>query len=269
MVQILVPIDFSTSAMHALEYALKLGEKMPSNICLIHCLSDLVEETNAILSNKQVEVELQKIKTDLTQKHPSQKVTVRIEQGYPEDILVGISKRDEPDVIVMGTKSKEETIKELLGSVTSDVIKKARVPVLAVPHKSSVNLDRLNRILFVTDFGESDYRSLHKLVRLVSPFETQIHAVHFTTSMPDKWDKKRIEQMQAYCEKTYRNHTMDFEFITGSDFLHALDVYMANKSIDMIAMTRHKRNMISKIFHSSITRKLLFHTEVPLLVFHE
>lgn len=269
MVQILVPIDFSTTAMHALEYAVKLGEKMPSNICLIHCLSDLLEGNKEVLSEQQVEDGLEKIKSDLVQKHKIQSASIRIEKGYPEDVLVSISKRDEPDVIVMGTKSKEETIKELLGSVTSDVIKKARVPVLAIPHESSINLNRLNRILFVTDFGESDYRSLHKLVRLVSPFETTIHAVHFAASLPDKWDRKRIEQMQAYSEKTYRNHSMDFKFITDSDFLHSLDVYMANNSIDMIAMTRHKRNMISKIFHSSITRKLLFHTEVPLLVFHE
>lgn len=269
MVQILVPIDFSKAAMHALDYALNLGVKLPSDICLFHCLSEIVDDSNEVLPKEKVEEALQKIKSDIQNKYKSQKVSLRIEMGYPEDVLVEISIEEEPDVIVMGTKSKGETIKELLGSVTSDVIKNARVPVLAVPDKSSVNLNRINRILFVSDFSESDYRSLHKLVRLVSPFETQIHGVHFTTALPDKWDRKRIEQMRLYCEKTYRNHSMLFEFITDPDFIHSLDVYIENKGIDMIAMTRHKRNMISNIFHSSITRKLLFHTEVPLLVFHE
>ena len=185
------------------------------------------------------------------------------------DILVEISNQELPNVIVMGTKSKGETIKELLGSVTSDVINHAVVPVLAVPAESSINLKEINRILFVTDFGETDYRSIHKLMTLIEPFETKVYVTQFASGAPDKWDKDKLVQMRIYCEETYRNYHLEFDYISGDDFLNSLDEFISTKGINLIAMTKHKRNMISKFFHPSITRKVLFHTDIPLLVFHE
>ncbi|MCU4162549.1 universal stress protein [Carboxylicivirga caseinilyticus] len=270
MVRIYVPVNFSEYSVNAIDYAMTLAQKLDVDITLLHCKHAYNEDTENVLNDQQVKENFQ----ELLQKYKNQfsenlKVHTRHVNGYPEDVLVDLSEKEEPDVIVMGTRSKGETIKELLGSVTSDVIKNAKVPVLAVPAESSIDLNRISHILFVTDFGDQDYRSIHKLIKLVTPFETLIHAVHFATSDPDRWDKKRLEEMRLYCAETYRKYKMEFEFITGDDFIASLDDYIGRNSIDLIAMTRRKRNMISKIFHPSITRKILFHTDVPLLVFHE
>lgn len=288
MVRIFVPINFSEYSINALNYAITLGQKIPSEVTLVHCAVPLVDATETIgsqtvLSEADVLIDHSKavIEEQLTKLIQSidkrlsenQKRNLRIvtdlETGYPEDVLVELSKKEEPDVIVMGTKSKGETIKELLGSVTSDVVRNAKVPVLAVPAESSINIEEINNILFVTDFNTSDYRSLHKLVRLITPFETCIHAVHFTTSLPDKYDKMKLEEMRFYCDRTYRNHQINFECITSDSFIDSLDQVIADKQVSLIAMTRHKRNVISQIFHPSFSRKILFHTDIPLLVLHE
>lgn len=272
MVRIFVPINFSEYALKTVEYAMALGRKVAAEITLIHCTYPLSEETQKPRSEKEIEEAFLSLQQNLLKRVPSGQtidIQTRVLHGYPEDVLVELSKTDEPDAIIMGTSSKGETIKELLGSITSDVLKNAKVPVLAVPKESLINLDKKSQILFVTDFGNKDYRSLHKLIRLISPFDTLIHVVHFATSSPDQWDKKRLEEMHQYCLETYRKYEMNFEFITGEDFILTLDNYIEKNNIGMIAMTRRKRNMISQIFHPSITRKILFHTDVPLLVFHE
>lgn len=289
MIQIIVPVNFSEYAINALNFALNLGLKLQSEITIIYCQPPLTainnEETEEELSrdeaherlrliNGENEIKLRHIKADFEKKlaklhNENVKLKIDIQTGYPEDVLIAISEMQSPDVIVMGTKSKGETIKELLGSVTSDVIKNAKVPVLAVPAQSSIHLKEINRVLFVTDFGNSDYRSLHKLIRLLEPFETKIYAIHFTTSEPDKWDKKKLEEMRYYCETTYRKYHIDFDFITGESFIESLDSMIIQKGINLIAMTRRKRNLITTMFHPSFTRKILFHTDIPLLVFHE
>lgn len=270
MVRIFVPVNYSDYSVNAVQYAIKLGQKIPSTITLITCKDPIVSKAESGTK----EVKLEEFKASIEAKfNELQKQNInlitRSEIGYPEDVLVQISIKEEPDAIIMGTRSKGETIKELLGSITSDVVKNAKVPVLAVPANSMVDTDRLSNILFVTDFGDSDYRSLHKLIRLITPFQTQIFATHFKASHPDKWDKNRLEEMRLYCKQTYRNYNISFDFITGEDFITDLDVFIESNKIDLIAMTRHKRNMISKILHPSITRKMLFHTDIPLLVFHE
>jgi nucleotide-binding universal stress UspA family protein len=270
MIRLFVPINYSDYSVNAVNYAIKLGQKIPSTITLITCKDPIIsKEENGIK-----ELKLEELKASIEagfneQQKQNINLITRSIIGYPEDILVQISIKEEPDAIIMGTNSKGETIKELLGSITSDVIKNAKVPVLAVPANSTVDTDRLSNILFVTDFGDCDYRSLHKLIRLIAPFQTKIFASHFKASQPDKWDKKRLEEMRLYCKQTYRNYNIGFNFITGEDFIKDLDSFITSNKIDLIAMTRHKRNMISKILHPSITRKILFHTDIPLLVFHE
>ncbi|MBS2098735.1 universal stress protein [Carboxylicivirga linearis] len=270
MVRIYVPVNFSEYSVNAINYAMTLAQKLEVDITLLHCSHAYHDDDSEKLDDTQIrnhfDVLLKKYQPQLTS---NVRMHTRHVKGYPEDVLVELSVSDDPDVIVMGTRSKGETIKELLGSVTSDVIKNAKVPVLAVPAESTIDLNKISHVLFVTDFGEQDYRSLHKLIKLVTPFNTVIHAVHFATNMPDRWDKKRLEEMRLYCAETYRKYKMEFEFITGDDFIDSLDDYIKSKETDLIAMTRRKRNMISKIFHPSITRKILFHTDVPLLVFHE
>jgi len=274
MVRIFVPVNFSDYTINAVNYALKLGQKIPSVISLISCREPLSDSDEGRVDSKDYEEQLRLFKEDVaarlsTVQKENINLLTRIETGYPEDVLVEISVKEEPDVIVMGTRSKGETIKELLGSVTSDVIKNATVPVLAVPAESSVDVEKISHVLFVTDFSDTDYRSFHKLIRLIAPFQTKIFAVHFRAVEPDKWDKNRLEEMRLYCYQTYRNYDVEFNFITGDDFIDSLDSFIAENNIDLIAMTRRKRNMISKILHPSITRKILFHTDIPLLVFHE
>ncbi|WP_439182183.1 universal stress protein [Carboxylicivirga taeanensis] len=277
MVRIFVPVNFSDYSLNAVNYALNLGQRIPSAITLISCQPPLDDsnadnsEVKSRVINEQVLLDLKtKVEQELNeQQRDNITLLSRLERGYPEDVLISITNREEPDVIVMGTCSKGDTIKELLGSVTSDVVKNAKVPVLAVPANSKANTNNISNILFVSDFQDCDYRSLHKLIRLISPFKTQIFAVHFKASIPDKWDKERLEEMRLYCEQTYRNYEIDFSFITGEDFITELDNFITQNNIDLIAMTRHKRNMISKLLHPSITRKILFHTDIPLLVFHE
>lgn len=270
MVRINVPVNFSEYSINAINYALALAQKLDVDITLLYCKFDVEEDSEDNFSDEEI---LQHFNALLERFKPRTsehiRLHTRILHGYPEDVLVRLSEEEEPDAIVMGTKSKGETFKELLGSVTSDVIKNSKVPVLAVPADSMIDVEHINHILFVTDFGEQDYRSLHKLNKLITPFATKVHAVHFTVREPDRWDKKRLEEMRLYSVETYRKYHIDFEFITGEEFIESLDAYIKSNKIDMIAMTRHKRNMISKIFHPSITRKILFHTDVPLLVFHE
>lgn len=290
MIQILVPVTFTDKSYNALTYALTLAGKLPSRVVILHCfsayvsLAEIDEETGeSILKGPEKTVlqeREQKARNELrnlcdktvAEMTPVQKENILLEglleYGYPEDVIPQFGDRMGADVIVMGTKSKGETIKELLGSVTSDVIKKSVSPVLSVPVNSSVDLEKLSKILFLTDFGDSDYISLHKLIRLITPFKTQIHAVHFQQRPPDKHELRRMESFRDYCFATYRNHELLFKHESASNYIQSLEDYSSKNHITLIAMTRRRRSIVSKWFSPSITRKTLFSTDIPLLVFH-
>lgn len=183
----------------------------------------------------------------------------------PSSVLREISTRINSD----GTKSKGETIKELLGSVTLDVIKKSTFPVMVVPNNYIFNPQQLTNILFITDFAKCQYASLHKLVQLVGAFKTRIHNVQYCPSGKEKVDAEQLKEYSEYCKTTYRNQNMICDYICGQDMLAASNEYILNNHIDLMAITRNKRNFIAKMIHPGQTRKILFNAEIPTLFFQQ
>jgi len=286
MINILVPVTFTDYSLNALTYALTLAGKFPSVVTILHSFSEY-EDIEELEGDETLTVEEMDIRhreqnardrlaelyqSTINKMNSLQDKNIgiqnRFEFGYPEDIIKAVCEETNPDVVVMGTKSKGETIKELLGSITSDVMKKVNVPVLAVPASSSIDLEELSKVLFITDFCENDYVPMHKLIRLISPFHTFIHAVKFVHHSPDKKESQKKEEFRDYCQSTYRNHQLEFYYQQSEQFVPALEEYVETNNIDLIAMTRRKRNMIAHLFSPEITRKILFHTDIPLLVFH-
>lgn len=287
MIKLLVPVNFSEYSLNALKFGLTLAEKFPAEITILHCFglyeskSELnltdVEKINLRQEVEKQEEEAREKLNRLTldkvnSMSPSQKknitLKVRFEYGYPEDVIPIISQKENCDVIIMGTKTKGETIKELLGSITGDVIQKVTAPVLAVPAHSVVDLSRIGKVLFLTEFDEQDYFSIHRLIRIITPFDTEIHAVHFCYKKGEETEMLKMEKFKVYCDSTYRNHKIIYQILKGKDFVETIEQYVQEHQIDILAMTRKKRNFLQRFFNASITRKLLFHTDIPLLVFH-
>lgn len=291
MIKILVPVIPCDYSLNALSFGLSLAEKFPAEITVFHCFpvyedrqvldateqhSGKTKEVSANLPEQQEPVVREKLKT-LAQERliavpDFQRANItlkyRFEYGYPEDVIPELSRQENYDVIIMGTKTKGETIKELLGSITGDVIQRVTAPVLAVPAHSAVDLSRIGKVLFLTEFDERDFFSMHRLIRIMTPFDTEIHAVHFCHKKENPNDIEKLERFKEYCESTYRNHKILFHVLAGKDFVKSMEEYATENKIDIIAMTRKKRSLLHRWFNKGITRRLLFHTDIPILVFH-
>ena len=61
---------------------------------------------------------------------------------------------------------------------------------------------------------------------------------------------------------------MNAGWLVGNDISGSLQKIIDEEKIDILSLTTHKRNMISRLFNPSIARKMVFHTNTPLLVFH-
>jgi hypothetical protein len=71
------------------------------------------------------------------------------------------------------------------------------------------------------------------------------------------------------------------EYLSGTEFsIHdqysneenvnkAINNYVKNEGIDILAMIRRKRSFLASLFHKSITTKEAFHSPVPLLILHD
>lgn len=285
MIKILVPVSFSDYSLNALSYALKLAEKFKSEITILYCFSNYLsrdkdqEEPKGTPKYAEIEIaeeSARKRLRQLTEKlllesksHKNLHIQYRFEIGYPEDVIPEVSKAMKSEVIVMGTSNKDGAIKQAMGSITGDVMSRAAAPILAVPANSRMDDQKIGKVLFLMELSDRDFFSLHRLIRIITPFKTQVFAVHHQTSKRvDKIDEERITKLKEYCHNTYRNLTIDFDTLMGGNFTESIEEYVKENNIDLIAMTRRRRTLLRQLFSPSVTKKMLYSTEIPLLIFH-
>lgn len=284
MINILVPVNFTDYSLNALLYAVQLTEKFKAGITILHCFSDYLSKNRGEIDEEvnSSEIELQEqeyrerlrlLTAQMVDKaallHDNLQVQYRFELGYPEDVIPQVSLSMKSDIIIMGTSSKDDELKQVMGSVTGDVVKKATAPVLAVPARSKVNHRKLGKILFLMELDERDFFSLHRLMRIITPFNTQVIAVHYHSGKKlTTAEEEKMAELKSCCTAIYKSGNIDFTSITGSNFGQSIEDFVKGNHIDLIAMTRKRRTILRKLFDPSATKKMLYETDTPLLIFH-
>jgi nucleotide-binding universal stress UspA family protein len=284
--RILVPVDFSDYSKNACQYAIGIAEKLGAEILLLHAYYfpvinsfDLGDGLSVVVNLNDTVTEIaEKARTGLqdlynellvqvTQKNFQHvKLNYMLANGNPINEILDVYYSYRPDLIVMGTQGKTKEAKEQFGSVAATTINETKVPVLTIPEGSIYRgISRVN-ILYATNFDESDYKAIKKLMTLVYLFDVKINFVHI--GKMDQVSQNKIENLKNLFNNLYPGYQIECSIIEHEDILNTLQKFISDRSIDIIAMTTHKRNIISRIFYPSMTKKMLFQTDIPMLAFH-
>ncbi|MDH5481838.1 MAG: universal stress protein [Candidatus Bathyarchaeota archaeon] len=130
---LLICIDGSPNSSKALDYALRLADKMDSKITVLNVQEQkihkkapkAVEELgHKILAKSLTAVGKKKVKVD-----------TKLKIGVPSDSIVEVATKGKYDLIVLGSRGLGTVDRFLLGSVSDDVSHKAKCSVLIVPTK--------------------------------------------------------------------------------------------------------------------------------------
>ena len=145
----------------------------------------------------------------------------------------------------------------------------SEVPVLVVPESSPVQeLKNFSTILYATNFDEKDFVVLDKLMSILFPFDIKVVCAHVGYAKGNGWDLAKLNGMKDILKEKYRSESFECKLIVGNNTLDSLENFIKDEKIDILSLTTHKRNMISRLFNPSLARKMAFHSNTPLLVFH-
>lgn len=284
--RILIAVNFTTSSDKAMAFAVQLLHTLDCHIRLIYCYSDFIEleeyaqiklnaETSAKdvkevfvnrLMNQEAEVKRLWEATGTTALLTLSSMSVK---GEVESMVSYEADTWHPSLVVVGSSVEKNTFTELMESTASDVIDKTQSPVLVVPRNTEIVAEKMNHILFLTNFKSEEYISLHRLIELLPGHGATLHCVRYLHDHPDQWDHMRLEALREYINQTYPNHGIVCETLTGDHHLEALNHYVKEKNMGILALTRRKRKAIFKFLHPDISHKLLHHAHMPVLVFNE
>jgi len=287
--RILVPVDFSDTSINACYYAIGLAQKLKAEVKLLYAYFNPVmtaepyDETYSYqigleklvfnLENeakKQIKELIKELKSHIEKENiKSVKITYHLDRGIPDDAILDYCREYKPGMIVIGSSGMGGKISDIIGSVTKRVIRKATVPVLAIPGKVKyTGIKYGGNVLYATNFDDSDYKSIRMLLSYVRPFEMKVHVVHIAEDSDEPLVKAKMDELKRFFAKEYEELKMTFFIDEHEDVLAGLDEYVEDAGINLLALTTHKRGMIERLFNPSLARQMLFHSNIPLLVFH-
>ena len=274
MVNILVPTDLSEVSKIAVQYALKIVNKLGGTLTVLHVVT-IIQPTRATmrLQLKSLEKELMDtsredmeafVKTITKQLKTEVSIKVKVAKGTSfNDAVKREAKKLRTGLIVMGTKGASGLRKYVLGSNTASVIEVSHVPVLAVPELGEFK--SFKNVVYATDL-KNVQKELKTLIPYLEKFNSTVHLLHVTSSLKEVSAlEKKIDGIVKKAGVT----NVICKVIVNKNIDEAIDYYVAESKADLLTMFTHDVSFYEKLFNRSMTRKMAFHSKIPLLAFRQ
>ena len=276
MKKILFPTDFSETANNAFVYVLEMAKAFKAEVLVLHVfhlpivtyeaypayVADVLDnmELNTFENFKDQIPYLKKIAEE--HHFDSAKMNYILEQGDLVSVVKKIAKKEQVDLIVMGTHGASGLKETFLGSNTGSVLSNVPITLLCVPDNAKFN--SIQKIAFTTRFRNKDYTALKQVVDFANGINAKVKCLYVRTADSDV-EESVIERWRTNFEK----ESVSFFTVPDNDVETTVFDFITGQEIDILAMLTYKRSFFQELFRESFTKRMSYHTEIPLLVLHE
>jgi len=276
MKKILFPTDFSDVSNNAFIYALKLADSINAAIITMHVyqlpqanyinvaeylheIYDVTELSNFENYKDEVPI-LRRIAEENNLEHV--KISHALILGNLIHEIQKITQQEHIDFVVMGTKGATGLKETFLGTVATKVMNDVKAVILAIPERCKYQ--PIKKILFITQYKPEDINSFMKVMAFANIFQSHTDCLRVVSpNHDDKHDN--MKDWNTLIEK----HDITFHTIKGDDVEGIILNFIELHKINMIAMHVYRRNFFEKLFQTSLSKKLAFHIDIPILAIHE
>lgn len=274
MKKILVPTDFSSNATKAVNYAVSIAKVANAEMVLLH-VSDQVTDGSPLTGAYNPEVssnlnyQLQTIQQSIKETE-NINVKTKVVTGNITEAILRAAEQEEADLLVMGTLGATGLKRKLFGTQSAAVISKSNVPVIVVPFDFAWSFPK--KILLAINDPQEDAHLLQPVFNLASLFHSEVIVAIFSRRDHEAVDimehARNISSIQRNLQKEFTATNIQTVHLSGDDFSETLKDFIERHQIDMLAMIAHERHGLDSMLHKSMTKKMSYHTTVPLLALH-
>lgn len=284
----IVPVDFSDHSVKACDIAFHLAYRHKASIILLNSFLDPYMAGDMQLSDsisydiadsemrqvmeKEAGLLMEKFAKKLREriKHselPPVKFTTRIVEGVPEEAIVELAKEKKPELIVMGTRESGKKEKELIGSVTAEVLDSCRFPVFTVPESAEIShMDDIRHMVFFSNLDQEDILALDAAYRFFTEERLIVTIVNVPSRKLGNNRKSTCDRLLAYCSEHYPRYTFKAADLSLNNVADDFQAIERQQPIDLIAVPNKKKNIFARLFNPSIAHKMLFYSDIPMMV---
>jgi nucleotide-binding universal stress UspA family protein len=273
MKTILVPTDFSDVASNALKYAIELAKFRPAKIILLHIYQIPIptgEVPIMMITPQELESEnMKRIKNLEKQVINKSKGKIAIESfvksGFTVEEIISTIKEKNVDLVIMGITG-DKASELLIGSHTSSLIRQTQTPVLIIP--KDAKFKEVEKIVLAYNYNQPvNLSAINNIKKFAKLFNAKILVLD--VEKPEKIPMYENTAAGESLEKSLKDIDHALFFSSAEDITDGINIFADEHKCDWVAMIPHKHNILSRLFNKSNTKKMAFHTHIPLLSIHD
>jgi nucleotide-binding universal stress UspA family protein len=265
---ILCPVDFSDLSGHALRHAARLAACGSAKLVTVYAnwfdappyfTAGRIEELKKEFRDSQAEAERSLaafVKSTLGERAAA--VEIRVAEGLPADVILGLAASAGAGLIVMGTHGRTGYNRWMMGSVAERVLRESPVPLLTVRGPSA---EPIRRILCPVDDTGASREALSVAAELAGCLGATLTALHVrephaNTAPPDLCSWMPAEE-SARCEvRVVARHGDAASEIIG---------FAAEESFDLLVLGSPRRKFFDGLVLGTTTLRTVRHASCPVL----
>lgn len=206
-------------------------------------------------------------------------VVHRIERGInAAPTIVDYAAENDVDLIVMGSHGRRGFRRLILGSVTAEVVRYAKRPVLVVRHEAGTDPPHeVDRIIVPVDFSPATGEALALAAELAATLEVPIDLLHAIEPIP----YVQMAYPVAVDDEEFKTHAQRRldeivqELDTSAEIRTSIAVGPADQAVadtasrtssPIVVMASHGHSGLARVLLGSTTERLLRNAPCPVLV---
>jgi len=162
----------------------------------------------------------------------------------------------------MGITGSSRLTQVFMGTNTLNVVRHISCPVLIIP--PDAKFTGLKKVVLTSDFKDvARTTPFIGLKKILDTFEPELDILNVDSEhYVELTDEYKIEREAM--EDKLGSYNPNFSFLRSYDFLDGINNYVETRDIDAIVTIPRKHNFVSQLFKTSHTKKLAYHSNVPI-----
>ncbi|WP_316814297.1 universal stress protein [Pedobacter heparinus] len=270
---ILVLVDFSDAAVNAAKYAAAITTRFKtSRIILYHSVSvplatdiPLQNPLPAVDFHQESREKLKELQRDIQQLVADDiEVIARSDERSLVSAVIILTEQLQIGLVVMGTTGKSNMEKIFMGSNAISVADACKAPLLIVP-KAAVFED-IDRVLFACDLKKvMETTPTRPIKTLIHALNAKLYILNVAKNNAD-FNPDTIAELAAL-HRIWDKEQPEYHYTDHEDLVTGIMDFAAAQQIQLLVTVPKEYGFFEGLFHSSLTKKLAYHTHLPLLLF--
>lgn len=272
MRHIIVPTDFSAASVNAAFYAAEIARHVQAQITLLHAivLPLTVSEVPLPSDNYEVTIaeakqSLKELKEKLEATHDKLLVNCRTTTNSFVGEIETINKEKNIFAMIMGTSGAGATGAFFWGSFSLSAAKHFIHPLIVVP--PGYSFTGIQKIGLACD--------MHNVTETVPFTAIKDFLTYFNAKLQILYISKANEKMypEVLTESRFLQNSLaslhpEIKITTNDDIRKGIDELVNKNGLDLLIVIPKERSFLARIFHKSVTKKMVLHPGAPVMILH-